>query len=190
MKTLIVSAIRCSLMFSAAVAFFLANPVRANLITNGGFETGNFAGWTLSDEFTGFVTGSVGGVAPHSGNFQAALLFAGIDQIVATTPGQSYTIDFWLALPHSDPFNFFLVEFGGVDIKLDDEDEFGYREYTFNAIVPTDKEALIFAFVDFRGSGWLLDDVSITPTIPDGGSTVSLLGFGLLGLAALRRKFS
>jgi len=25
---------------------------------------------------------------------------------------------------------------------------------------------------------------------PDGGSTVSLLGFGLLGLAALRRKFS
>ena len=26
--------------------------------------------------------------------------------------------------------------------------------------------------------------------VPDGGSTVSLLGFGLLGLAALRRKFS
>jgi hypothetical protein len=27
-------------------------------------------------------------------------------------------------------------------------------------------------------------------TVPDGGSTVSLLGFALLGLAALRRKFS
>ena len=26
--------------------------------------------------------------------------------------------------------------------------------------------------------------------VPDGGSTVSLLGFGLLGLAALRRKLS
>ena len=28
------------------------------------------------------------------------------------------------------------------------------------------------------------------PSVPDGGSTVSLLGFGLLGLAALRRKLS
>ena len=27
-------------------------------------------------------------------------------------------------------------------------------------------------------------------TVPDGGSTVSLLGFGLLGLAAVRRKLS
>jgi VPDSG-CTERM motif len=26
--------------------------------------------------------------------------------------------------------------------------------------------------------------------VPDGGTTISLLGFGLLGLAALRRKFS
>jgi hypothetical protein len=26
------------------------------------------------------------------------------------------------------------------------------------------------------------------PRVPDGGSTVSLLGFGLLGLAALRRE--
>jgi hypothetical protein len=28
------------------------------------------------------------------------------------------------------------------------------------------------------------------PGVPDGGSTVSLLGFALLGLTALRRKFS
>lgn len=27
-------------------------------------------------------------------------------------------------------------------------------------------------------------------TVPDGGSTISLLGFALLGVAALRRKFS
>jgi len=32
-----------------------------------------------------------------------------------------------------------------------------------------------------------IDDVSVVG-VPDGGSTVSLLGFGLLGLAALRRK--
>jgi VPDSG-CTERM motif len=40
---------------------------------------------------------------------------------------------------------------------------------------------------------WFFDDVSVNPTavgVPDGGSTVSLLGFALLGLAALRRKLS
>ena len=37
---------------------------------------------------------------------------------------------------------------------------------------------------------WFVDDVSVTPTgtVPDGGSTVSLLGCALLGLAAVRRK--
>jgi hypothetical protein len=36
-----------------------------------------------------------------------------------------------------------------------------------------------------------IDDVSVTPAgVPDGGTTVSLLGFGLLGLAGLRRKLS
>jgi protein with PEP-CTERM/exosortase system signal len=40
---------------------------------------------------------------------------------------------------------------------------------------------------ELPGSGWLLDEVSVTPTraVPDGGSTVSLLGFGLLGLFCL-----
>jgi hypothetical protein len=40
---------------------------------------------------------------------------------------------------------------------------------------------------------FFLDDVSVNPTgvgVPDGGSTVSLLGFGLLGLTAFRRKLS
>jgi len=39
-----------------------------------------------------------------------------------------------------------------------------------------------------------LDDISVKKSVgvgvPDGGSTVSLLGFGLLGLAALQRKLS
>ena len=42
-------------------------------------------------------------------------------------------------------------------------------------------------------TGFLLDDVSVNPAgvgVPDGGSTVSLLGFALLGLAGLRRKLS
>ena len=38
MKTLILAAIRCSLILTAVAALSIAYPARANLITNGGFE--------------------------------------------------------------------------------------------------------------------------------------------------------
>ena len=41
----------------------------------------------------------------------------------------------------------------------------------------------------FRGSFWLLDDISVT-ALPDTASTLSLLSFAFLGLVALRRKLS
>ncbi len=69
MKTLILSGIRCFLMFTAAGAFSVAHPAKANLITNGGFETGDFTGWTVSGDT--FVHGTYAGISPHSGNFQA-----------------------------------------------------------------------------------------------------------------------
>src|SRR4051812_16119698 len=48
MKTLILAAIRCSLMFTAVAALSVAYPAKANLITNGDFETGDFSGWTVT----------------------------------------------------------------------------------------------------------------------------------------------
>ena len=81
---------------AVAAAFSFAHPAKANLITNPGFETGDFTGWTkvgLAD-----VIGTNSGIAPHSGNFQARLFTGTLTQSVATTPGASYTINFFLAL--------------------------------------------------------------------------------------------
>ena len=76
----------------------ITQSARANLITNGGFETGDFSGWTVRGRDND-VVGSVPFIPPHSGNFQA--LFGvgsnSITQNVATKPGSSYVIDFWLA---------------------------------------------------------------------------------------------
>jgi hypothetical protein len=68
MKTLILAAIRCSLMFTAVAALSIAHPASANLITNGGFETGDFTGWT---HVGGAVVFGASGLPPHSGKFVA-----------------------------------------------------------------------------------------------------------------------
>jgi hypothetical protein len=50
-------------------------------------------GWTPGG--SPFVSGIVDGIAPHSGNFQAAFgSFDSLSQNIATIPGAFYTIDF------------------------------------------------------------------------------------------------
>jgi len=81
-----------------------------NLFVNGGFETGTLPPWTYDNvygaPFGGSVTstGTPGGCAgvtpyPHSGTFGwcdgATQAYDAIDQTVATTPGDVYTISFW-----------------------------------------------------------------------------------------------
>jgi hypothetical protein len=83
------------LALTAAAAVSLARPASANLITNPGFETGDFTGWTLG----GFGNVGVDSSNPHSGSY-AAFLGEGspiVKQIVNTVPGGIYTVSFWLA---------------------------------------------------------------------------------------------
>ena len=193
MKTLILSGIRCFLMFTAAGAFSVAHPAKANPITNGGFETGDFTGWTVSDRRV-FVKRTFNGIAPHSGHYQA--VFTGndiIDQLPVIIPGQSYTFDFWLAhVAGPGPGGEFAAVFGSLLLFIFDQPSFGYTHYTFD-VTATAPTRILFGTVSRGGERWLLDDVSLTPTgvsVPDSGSTASLLGFALLGLAGLRRKLS
>ena len=172
----------------------ITQSARANLITNGGFETGDFSGWMVSGTDND-VVGSVPFISPHSGNYQALFGFANnsITQNVATTPGSSYVVDFWLAAKvYAQVPGSVSVNWGGSTIfsHLFSSGLYGYTEYTFtvNALSPT--TALQFQFSNPQFSNtFYLDDVSVNPaSVPDGGSAVSLFGFAVLGVAVLRRK--
>ena len=173
------------LALTAVATLSIAYPAKANLITNGGFETGDFSGWSVSGPAS--VEGTVGSIPPHSGNFQAQFgLFDSIGQTIATTPGQSYTIDFWAASPG---ISFVFVVWNGHNVFGQIfERPTGYTELTFN--VTTSSASTSFLIEQEGGGTLLLDDVSVNRFVPDGGSTVSLLGFALLGLAVFRRKLS
>jgi hypothetical protein len=192
MKTPKKNTLRPILLVLAVAALSVAYPAKANLITNGGFETGDFTGWTAVG--TEDVHGSVNSVSPHSGSFQALLINGSLSQSVATTPSASYTIDFWLASSNQPgSTNSFIATWGGSTIlSLTNQSTFGYTLYTFTKTASTASTALTFDFTSSTGT-WHLDDVSVNPAaagVPDAGSTLPLLGFASLGLAALRRKLS
>src|SRR5262245_60755082 len=75
----------------------------AQVVVNGGFETGDFTGWTQfgNTGFTGVQAGPFGGINPHGGQFHAFFgpvgSTGGISQVVpGTVLGGNYVLDFWL----------------------------------------------------------------------------------------------
>jgi protein with PEP-CTERM/exosortase system signal len=186
------------LALAGLLALSVTQSVKANLIKNGGFETGDFTDWTPSGNsgFTG-VIGNFFGTPPHSGKFQA---FFGpinshgfISQSLATTAGASYHISFALANLGSGP-NYFDVLWDGASIlefgPMIDVQPFDYGVMTFDVPASSASTQLQFEFMH-NSFDFLLDDVRVDRVnAPDTGSTVSLFGLASLGIAALRRKLS
>jgi parallel beta-helix repeat protein len=132
-----------------------------NLVVNGGFETGNFTGWTIGPYQPDQTI-----ISPNSdsGQFAAALGPAGGDgslsQDLATTPGQHYTLDFWLA-NMSTATNDFTVTWGGTKVMgLVNQAAQGYTEYQFDVVATSSVTHLEF---DYRQdpTQWRLDDISV-----------------------------
>jgi hypothetical protein len=88
-----------------------------SFIQNGGFENGDFGGWTFagSGPYINFVdNGSVATyILPHSGTYVAILGqspgMAYLSQSLSTVPGQSYLLSFWLDAPSAGSVQQFMV---------------------------------------------------------------------------------
>lgn len=207
-----------SIIIGAAIAVVVAGTVNSatELAVNGGFETGDFNGWSVNMNALAnplVVPGSprtgtyaVSGLGVTFGPFRETTSIA---QIIPTTVGLTYHIEFWLDGPGPSnllilgPSSFFNAEFGGVPIlSLLQSDILalpsGYAYFSGNVTALSISSLLSFSantdeLTVFAGS-FRIDDVSVTaletvPQVPEPSTTAALLFLsGATGWSMWRRR--
>ena len=201
MQTLIFAAIRCSLMFTAVTAsLFCVRPAEAYTVTLQQVGSNVVATGSGPINLTGLTF--VGSVQIASG-----AVIVPNSAIIQTGPTGLVNLDVYSGL-FTGPTNFgsgglFKANTGSGDFVgihvLDGvllvpqgyvsgsalSDSMTINNATFASLGVTP------GLYEWRGTGDLVHvTFNLWCQVPDGGSTVSLLGFGLLGLTALRRKLS
>ena len=172
--------------------------MHAGLIANGGFETGDFTGWTVTPAQSGsdiFVTT----ISSHTGTFAAAFsgsnsgFYDQISQTIATVPGDTLKLDYWLSPFVGDinkPADFF-VSWNGTPVPGSDvanlNNGFPFQEYSFDLLATGTSSVVAFSGYDIP-NGFFLDDVSLTDTtaVPEPTVLWGLLGAFLLQISRRR----
>lgn len=181
----------------AVIAFAVAaGAASANLVANGGFESGDFTGWLTNagDPFTSLSIIN----QPHTGTYAA--LFGsfgeseGVDgnyigqNVGGVVSGATYAIELWVynngvggdsLTIHWD--GNVLYDESPVSLPLE---EWSFLSFTAQAIVEGDFAFLLISGFDNKAS-FLIDDVSVT-LVPAPGAA-ALLGMGAL-VASRRRR--
>ena len=138
-----------------------AAQAKADLVVNGGFETGDLTGWTLTNDplFT-----EVRNFAAHDGSWGLASGAAGtpasLTQDLATTAGQSYTFSFWLRVFDGTPNSFEADWDGSPLLQFADSPAFEWTHYSFT-VMATSSSTTIQILLRSVPSEWDLDTVSV-----------------------------
>jgi PEP-CTERM motif len=181
-----------TMLFIAGVAVAFATPAAAqNIVTNGGFETGDFSGFTQfgNTGFAGVEAGSASEGA-RSAFFGPIGSTGGISQTLATIAGQSYQISFDLQNDGGTPTSFEALFGSNQLFSLTNSAAFGYTTFSTTSTAVGASTALSFSFRQ-DPAFFSLDNISVTAVsgaVPEPATwAMMLLGFGMVG-ASMRRR--
>lgn len=182
--------------------------VGQSVVQNGGFETGDFTDWTLTESggtYSFVDDGSNTGISPHGGSYLAALGHPSspgfLSQTLTTAPGQAYLISLWFNSPDVNQItggefpnnlpNEFKVSWGGA--TLFDQNNIPVWGWTNMLFVVTASNTNTVLQFGERVDPWYLglDDVNVWPVpVPSFRSTFetnnNAIGFTFNSLAGLQ----
>jgi len=148
-----------------------------SIVQNGGFETGDFTGWTLVgdtvvyDPFIGqyifYNLVAAGSDLAHSGNYGAFLGEGGyaatLSQTLVTIPNQRYLVSCWLDNPTNGPGQQFGASWNGTNfVNLLNPPVLAWTNFQFVATAIATNTLLQFAARN-DPNYFGFDDVSVTP---------------------------
>lgn len=180
----------------------------ANLVQNGGFETGTFADWTVQDASTGSQIGITNqGPAVYDGTYSAYLASTGgldfISQSLATTAGQTYELTLYLRNPgnvdDNTPDNEFVANVGGslgsssitggnTLVNVVNTTGFYWTEESASFTASSSSTSLILGGNAPDDGDFLLDDVSVVAAPEPSTYALLLGGLGFLAISRLRTR--
>ena len=132
------------------ILFFMGRAASAQLVQNGGFETGSFSAWTTNGNFSTTLVSSSSNYV-HSGVYGAVLGPAGspgfLSQTLATIPGQNYLLSFWLNnLSGATPNQFSARWNGAYVLNQTNLPAFGWTNLLFFVTATSSNTSLQFGF--------------------------------------------
>ncbi len=168
-----------------------ASATNAEMVFNGGFETGNFSGWSVPPNIfppnSGAQIFGIAGGGGSEGTHYAALSSTNlrfISQVLPTTAGQNYQLTFWLRQPDDHPIQF-QVRFEGQIVlnAFDPLPDAGWHVLTLPLHANINGSFIEFGQQSFPLYVYL-DDVRVVPVPAPSAAAVLLMG----GAAAAGRR--
>ena len=178
---------------TGALLIVAATAQAQNLVTNPGFETGDFTGWTATD-----INASVEPDVGHTGAFAASFGVTAPDaavlsQTLITQIGQRYSLDFFAQtpefnIPPGSP-NALSVFFGGalIDGPFTVPDNPEYQRYHYTVTALTAQSEIRFV-ISNDPDYTQLDDISVTVAAPEPGALALFMTGGIGSLLARRSR--
>ena len=177
-----------------ALATSIAGAASAQeLVVNGGFETGDFSGWSSGGgNYVNPADSCYSGACAHSGAFGVSFGAVGgespLSQVIATHAGDAYTISFWLNSIGSMGDSVSLSWDGNLLFSQSNIPAEGWVQHTFTATASTDSTVLSLGLRnDPSWDG--LDDISVTDAsggVPE-PATWAMMLTGFVGAGAALR---